>query len=58
MGTKPKTKTVPMKVGNGTSNRAEKLIKVTPSTHRTLKIEAAKREESIGELITHLVEKK
>lgn len=31
------------------------MIKVTPSTHRSLKIEAAKRGESIGEMITHLV---
>jgi hypothetical protein len=53
MGTKPKTKPTP-KAGS----RAEKLIKVTPSTHRALKIQAAERDESIGELITHLVEKK
>lgn len=36
---------------------AEKLIKVKESTHRLLKIEAAKQGKSIGELLTTFAEK-
>lgn len=54
---KKKSKPVPKKVGTWFQKKADKLIKVTPSTHRTLKIEAAKQGESIGELITRLVKK-
>lgn len=38
------------------TQRAEKLIKVTEKTHQSLKIGAARRNMSIGKLITDLAE--
>lgn len=48
METKPKKK----------AEKAEKLIKVKTSTRNALKLEAARRQESMGNTIDHLLSKK